>query len=77
MDRDRFLMTDPSEHDRRISSRMLLLSKFLDGRVLGTHKELSMIKRRVYLTLVLLGGILVAGVIIELANGSFFSKPRI
>ena len=45
--------------------------------VLGTNRGvMSAIKRRGYLALVLMGGFLLGGVLIELANESFFSKPR-
>ena len=45
--------------------------------VLGRNSSvMSVIKRRGYLALVLLGGFLLGGVLIELANESFFSKSR-
>jgi hypothetical protein len=56
----------------------MTLVEAVSGRsFLGTNNGVvTTIKRRGYLALVLLGGFLVGGVIIELANGSFFGKPR-
>ncbi len=57
---------------------MTLLGAVSGRSFLGTtNGVVSTIKRRGYLALVLLGGFLVSGVLIELAYGSFFfGKPR-
>ena len=52
---------------------MTLLGAVSGLPVLGTNSSvMGVIKRRGYLALVLLGGFLLGGVLIELANESFF-----